>query len=114
MEKSSIQPATDHVVILATAPSAEVAERIVRTLIDDQLIACGTILPGARSVFVWDDDVQMADEVQILLKTRASLADQAGARLAAIHPYSTPEVLVLPVSHGYAPYLAWITNATSP
>jgi periplasmic divalent cation tolerance protein len=40
------------------------------------------------------------------------LAPQLVGRLAELHPYEVPEILVVPVTLGHAPYLAWITEAT--
>jgi len=35
------------------------------------------------------------------------------ARLAALHPYEVPELLVLPVAGGGAAYLAWVRESTA-
>lgn len=114
MEKSSVRPSSDHAVILSTAPSVEVAETIVRTLVSEHMIACGTILPGATSIYTWDGAVHHASEVQLLLKTCTELAPTTAARLAELHPYDVPEVLILPVTAGSEPYLQWITDVTRP
>lgn len=87
---------------------------LVRTLVDEHRIACGTILPGATSIYTWEGAVHRSSEVQLLLKTRADLAELTAARLAELHPYDVPEVLILPVSAGSEPYLQWITNVTQP
>ena len=34
------------------------------------------------------------------------------ARLPALHPYEVPELVVLPVEDGHAPYLAWVAAST--
>jgi len=74
---------TDAIVVLTTVTSEDEAMTLVRALLDRRLIACGTMLPGARSLYRWED--RIADE---------------------------PEVLALPVSAGMAQYLGWIGRET--
>jgi periplasmic divalent cation tolerance protein len=95
-------------VVLVTAPDADVAERIVRTLVDEELAACGNIVPGVVSVYRWGGAVQREDEVLIVLKTTRARAPDIVARVPALHPYDVPEVLVVPVSDGFAPYMRWV------
>ncbi len=35
-------------------------------------------------------------------------------RLRALHPYELPEVIAVPITSGYRPYLAWIANPDKP
>ncbi|WP_305097612.1 divalent-cation tolerance protein CutA [Croceibacterium aestuarii] len=61
-------------------------------LLDEGLVACANILPGVRSLFVWQGERSEARECAVLFKTDASLLDRACARLAELHPYETPAV----------------------
>lgn len=96
------------VVVLVTAPDAGVAEHIVRTLVDEELAACGNILPGVVSIYRWEGAVQRDSEVLIVLKTTRARAPDVVARVPALHPYEVPEVLVVPVNDGFAPYMRWV------
>ena len=96
------------VVVLVTAPDAEVAEHIVRTLVDEELAACGNIVPGVVSIYRWEGAVQRDSEVLIVLKTTRARAPDVVARVPALHPYEVPEVLVVPVNDGFAPYMRWV------
>ena len=98
----------DLVLALVTAPDAEVAERIVRELVDEELAACGNIVPGVVSIYRWQGEVERAGEVLIVLKTTRARAGDVIARVPALHPYDVPEVLVVPVSGGYEPYVRWV------
>jgi periplasmic divalent cation tolerance protein len=102
----------EHVVILSTAPSLEVARDLAQRLVGARLAACVNVLPGATSVYRWQDEVAVEPELVLVIKTRASLADEAVRALVEAHPYDVPEALVLPVSGGHAPYLAWLSEAT--
>jgi periplasmic divalent cation tolerance protein len=100
------------VVVLCTVPDEAVAERIARTLLEERLAACVSRLPGVHSLFRWEGEITAADEVQLVIKTRAARAPDLTRRLTAIHPYSVPEILVLPVAAGLPAYLDWIRTET--
>ena len=72
--------------------SEEAAVKAASQLLDEGLIACANLVPGVRSLYIWQGEREEARECGALLKTDASLLDKAVARLAAIHPYETPAV----------------------
>jgi len=74
-------------------PDAEAAGRAARILLAENLAACGNVIPGMTSMFVWQGGEETASEAGLLLKTNATLLDRAVARLAQIHPYDEPAVL---------------------
>ena len=84
------------------------ARALVTALVEDRLIACGTILPGARSIYRWEARVVEESEVVVLLKTDTARWDALRAAVERRHPYQVPELLALPVSRGLERYLAWI------
>lgn len=95
-------------VVLVTAPSAAVAERIVHALVDEQLAACGNIVDGLTSIYRWDGAVQRETEVLIVLKTTQGVLARLIERVSALHPYDVPEVLALPVAAGLESYMGWV------
>lgn len=99
---------TDIVVVLVTAPSADKAAEIARTLVEEQLAACGNVLPALRSIYRWEGKIQDEPEALLILKTRAHLFEPLRERIVALHPYQVPEVLRLDVAGGHLPYLQWI------
>jgi periplasmic divalent cation tolerance protein len=99
---------TDTHVILMTAPAADVAERIVRALVEEELAACGNIVPGVTSIYRWQGSIEHAMEVLVVLKTTAARSEALVARAAELHPYDVPELLALPVAAGFVPYLTWV------
>ncbi|MEK9501789.1 divalent-cation tolerance protein CutA [Gaopeijia maritima] len=101
-------------VILVTAPDRDTAHELARTLVGERLVACANLLPGVRSVYRWEGAVEEADEVLLLLKTRADRVDTLRRRVVSIHPYDVPEFVVLPVEGGLDRYLDWIRTESSP
>lgn len=95
-------------VVLMTAPDQASAERLVRTLLEERIIACGNIVPGVTSLYWWKGAVERDTEVQIVIKTTAAEVPRLIDRVPELHPYEVPEVLVLRVEDGYGPYLSWV------
>ena len=102
----------DFVVVLVTAPSAEVAANLARALVSEKLAACATIVPGVRSIYAWEGKVCDEQEVLCVLKTRRTLFPAVRERVQALHPYQVPEIVALPLVEGSAPYLAWLRDET--
>jgi periplasmic divalent cation tolerance protein len=96
-----------HLAVLVTAPDAEVAGRIARSLVEERLAACVNILP-VRSVYTWEGKVEDASENMLVIKTAAAAWERLEARVKALHPYDVPEIVALPLARGSRPYLSWI------
>jgi len=101
------------IVALGTAPDLDVAERLAQDVLERRLVACVTILPGARSHYWWRDRLETAEEAQIVMKTTQDRWPLLQAHWQQIHPYHTPELIALPVTAGHRPYLDWITKETA-
>jgi len=100
------------VFVYTTYPSLVEAERSGRTLVERRLAACVNILPGMVSLYWWRGKIDRGDEVVMIVKTRAGLAEAARAAIKQMHSYSTPAILVLPVESVDADYHAWIVAET--
>lgn len=96
------------VVVLSTLPSPEKAAEIARILVEERLCACVNLVPGVRSIYRWQGQLQDDTETLAIAKTTPERAEALRARLVELHPYEVPEVLALPVTGGHAPYLAWV------
>lgn len=90
------------------------AERVVRALVDERLIACGTVLGGARSIYRWQGEIKNEAEVVAMMKTRKQDWTVLLSRLHELHPYDTPECLAVRVAAGAPKYLAWLDEMLSP
>jgi periplasmic divalent cation tolerance protein len=100
------------IVVLVTAGSEDEGARIVRTLVEERLVACGNVVGPIRSIYRWEGAVEDAAEWLLVLKARAADFPAVEARVRMLHAYAVPEVLALPVYGGSAAYLAWLDEAT--
>ena len=84
------------------------AETIARTLVEERLAACVSVVPGMRSTFRWEGETHTDAEVLLLIKTTRERYPALAARLLELHPYELPEIIAVDVSAAHAPYAEWI------
>ncbi len=101
------------VLVYTTWPSIVEAERAGRSLVERRLAAGVNILPGMVSHYWWQGKIERAEEVAMIVKTRASLAEAVAAAVKQMHSYATPAIMVLPVESAEADYQRWIVAETS-
>lgn len=102
------------VLVYTTFPSIVEAERAGHSLVERRLCACVNIFPGMISHYWWQGAVERGEEVVMIIKTRASLADRVGAAVKEMHSYTTPAILVIPIESIDNGYLAWLMAETEP
>ena len=106
-------PHTDAVVVLTIVANPVEAEMLIKGLLDRRLIACGTMLPCARSLYRWEGRIADESETVLLLKTRSAVLHALESAFAELHPYKVPELLALSATSGLERYVAWINAETS-
>lgn len=97
--------------VSTTVATRDDARRIADTLLKERLAACVQLLE-IESHYVWQGERKAEPEVMLLIKTRTALFEQVIARIRALHPYETPEIVAQAFSAGFAPYLTWILEST--
>ncbi|MCE9626672.1 MAG: divalent-cation tolerance protein CutA [Candidatus Eisenbacteria bacterium] len=107
-------PVTEALVVFSTFADEETAARVARTLVEERLIACANLLPGARSIYRWKDGVEDTREVVVLMKTRKQDWIALMSRLHELHPYDVPECVAMRLAAGAPKYMAWLDEALEP
>jgi periplasmic divalent cation tolerance protein len=97
--------------VYAVFTSAEEAERIGRTVIEERLAACINILSPVRSIYRWKGRIETADEVAAILKTHHWRSDALIARIAELHSYDIPCVVSWPIDKIVGAYAAWVEDS---
>jgi len=113
-ETTKMEATNEFCFLYSTYPNADSAMEAARIVVDKNLVACVNIYPPMKSVYMWEGKRDEATEVGTFFKTRRSLVDKAVAELWAVHPYSVPCFVVLPIEAGSADYLAWARSQTEP
>jgi len=96
--------------VYAVFANAEEAERIGRAVVEARLAACANILGPVRSIYRWDGKIDSADEVAAIFKTSDEQADALMTRIAGLHSYDVPCVVVWPIDKVLQSYAHWVDD----
>lgn len=99
--------------IVVTVPTLAVAEEMVTKLVEERLVACGNIVPGLTSIYRWKGNVERADELLVIFKTRAAMRAILERRITELHPYEVPEIVTIAPSAVSAAYAQWVCAETT-
>lgn len=105
---------TDLLLVFTTFATEDDAVRVVRTLVEERLIACGNLVPGVRSLYRWQGAVADEREIVALLKTRKQDWPALLSRLHELHPYETPECVAVRMAAVAPKYAAWLEASLAP
>ncbi len=99
------------IIAFVTVPSRGEAQRIVENLLEKRLIACANIYGPVESHFWWQDKIDKANEILVLLKSDQRLFAKLSKAIKNMHSYDVPEILAVPILEGFPPYLDWLNTA---
>ena len=94
--------------VYAIFANAEEAERIGRQMVEERLAACINIFGACRSIYRWQGAIESSDEVAAIFKTSGSVADQLITRIAGLHSYDVPAIVVFPIDKLLGAYADWV------
>ena len=100
--------------VYMTAPSVEEARRIGRALVEERLAACVNLIEGMQSIYRWEGGIEEGSEVVMIAKTTAGRLGSLIERVRALHSYSVPCVVALPIEAGNPDFMNWIVAETAP
>lgn len=96
--------------VITSTPSRQDADNITKYLLEKRLAACIQIFSSITSSYWWNDEICTDEESLCLIKTSQKNYESLEKAIKEIHPYETPEVIVLPILSGNQDYLAWLGN----
>lgn len=104
--------ATPLSLVLTTEADRERAESLALALLERGLVACVSLHPVV-SFYRWQGQLERAEEVQLLLKTRPEHLEALHAALGELHGYDTPEWIHWSAG-SEAPYGRWLVEQLAP
>ena len=99
------------ILVYATFKDTGEAEKIIRHLLEQQLIACGNIFP-VTSFYRWKDEIASSSEITALLKTRKDNWEKVKTYIESVHSYEIPCVIRLEEVESNESFAAWIQAET--
>jgi periplasmic divalent cation tolerance protein len=103
----------DILLVFTTLPDAASAEKLARQLIEARAAACVNQLALCTSTYRWEDNIETATEVPLLIKTTKEAYPHLEKLIREAHPYELPEIIAVPVTAGLPAYLDWISKETT-
>jgi len=100
--------------VYVTCAGVDEAERLASAVVEERLAACCNALPGMRSVYRWEGEVQIDEEAVLICKTTAEVYPALQARLIELHSYRVPCVVAWPVADGNPDFLEWLEDEARP
>lgn len=101
------------VIVLTNLPDRAAAVQLAQELVARRLAACVNVLAECTSVYRWQGRIENVAEVPVLIKTRAERYAEVEATIRSLHPYELPEIIAVPVRHGFDEYLQWVADETA-
>jgi periplasmic divalent cation tolerance protein len=98
-------------IVLTTLGKDDDARAIATALVEEHLAACVNVVLGITSIYAWKGKISEDDEQQLVIKTSTDKVAALEARLRELHPYETPEFLVIHASGGSESYLDWVAES---
>lgn len=88
------------------------AEKLARQLIEARAAACVNQLAPCLSIYRWQDNIETATEVPLLIKTTQAAYPRLEKLIREAHPYELPEIIAVSVTAGLPAYLDWVSDET--
>ena len=95
------------IIVKTTTDKFNVLEKICKTLLQNNLIACANIIPDAFSYFYWENKLQKKKEFIIIIKTIKKNEKKVYDTIKKLHNYEVPEILSLQVTYIEKNYKKW-------
>ena len=99
------------VFVYTTWPTTVEAEAAGRALVERRLAACVNILQPCRSIYRWEGAIETASEVPALFKTTMDAADRLIERVAELHSYTKPALVIWPITKLTFAYADWVEES---
>ena len=97
---------------VTTVANEEQAEKLISTLIAEQLAACVSVTK-VTSHYIWQGKLEETEELQLQIKTSHSTCQRLMERISEIHPYDTPEIMCFKSTAANSKYVSWVNAACS-
>ena len=98
--------------VITTAPSRDIAEKLAEGILELRLAAC-VQMAEIRSFYIWEGELQKESEVALYIKTTEAQYSKLEAYIEEYHPYDVPEIIKLPITGGLPGYLNWLDMTTA-
>lgn len=104
---------SDVLLVMTNLPDAASAEKLARQLIVERAAACVNQLAPCASTYRWQDNIETATEVPLLIKTTRAAYPRLENLIREAHHYELPDIIAVLVSAGLPAYMDWVDDETT-
>jgi periplasmic divalent cation tolerance protein len=98
----------EYIQVITTTEKKVDAEKIAELLLNRRLAGCIQVIGPIMSTYWWKNKIEKTTEWLCLAKSKKNLYKNLEKSIKEIHPYETPEIIVLPVVCGSEKYFKWL------
>ena len=98
------------IVVLTTVANEAEPETLARKIVEARLAACVQILPPMKSVYFWENAIQIDHENLLLIKTLREKYSELERFIQTNHSYEVPEIVALSAEQIAENYYGWLKN----
>jgi len=99
------------ILVLSTTDTSDLARKIASALVRSHEAACVNIIPGIRSVYIWEGRECNEEEFLLLIKSTSEKFEAVRTRIRQLHSFQVPEIIAIPIDAGDPAYLAWLRTS---
>lgn len=90
--------------------SIDEARKVCRYLVQERLAACAQITPWIESIYMWNNQLETAQESKIVLKTVKEKYDTIKQVILDNCTYEVPEITYVEIDGGNKEYMDWMVE----
>lgn len=93
--------------VFVTASSMDEGRLLAQAILEKHLAACVNLVPGVESHYWWKGKLEMAAEVQLVIKSSAEQFEALAEVIRGLHSYDCPEIVAVAPEEISPEYRAW-------
>ncbi|MBR3161337.1 MAG: divalent-cation tolerance protein CutA [Bacilli bacterium] len=98
-----------YIIVTTLCNKEEIANKIVNTLLDKQLVA-GSQISKVHSKYWWNNQIEECDEYKLEFRTKSNLFKQIENEIKNIHDYEVSEISCFEIIDASKEFLSWIDD----
>ncbi len=92
--------------------SLDEARKVCHYLVQEKLVSCAQIIPSIESIYIWNNQVETAQESKVILKGAKENFEAIREVIEKNSSYQVPEILWRTIEGGNASYLNWMAETS--
>ncbi|QDT01744.1 Divalent-cation tolerance protein CutA [Rubripirellula lacrimiformis] len=101
------------IMVTTTIESIDQANELAAALVSQSLVACVQIDGPIISHYRWAGEIRQSNEYRLTIKSSLISWPRLKSRLAKMHPYDEPEIIMTVVDDASDGYRSWVIDQST-